>query len=122
MACEGDLTRQDSIRSLLAEIGRRWGKIDCLVANIGGGRGKTGWNLEPSDWSSLFETNFWAGARLATEVLPEMADARHGSIALVASIVGVESTPAPLPYSAAKAALINLAKNLARRPAPLVCA
>jgi 3-oxoacyl-[acyl-carrier protein] reductase len=41
-----------------------------------------------------------------------------GSVLYVASITGVEATPAPLPYSAAKAALMNYAKNLARQLGP----
>ena len=118
MACEGDLTQPEVIRDVLARVRRRWAKIDALICNIGTGRGKPGWSLEPADWTSLFEMNFWATVRLVTEVLPEMTDARQGSIVLVASIVGVESTPAPLPYSAAKAALINLSKNLARQAGP----
>jgi 3-oxoacyl-[acyl-carrier protein] reductase len=115
LVCEGDMTRTDVIEATLENIRERWGRLDCLVANIGGGRGKSGWNLGSSDWESLFEINFWGSARLVTQVLPEMAESRSGSIVFVASIVGVESTPAPLPYSAAKAALINLSKNLARQ-------
>ena len=49
------------------------------------------------------------------EVLPEMIEARSGSVILISSITGVESTPSPLPYSAAKAALVNYGKNLARQ-------
>ena len=111
------MTQDDSIRNVLGPVGQRWGKIDCLVANIGSGRGKPGWNLEPTDWSSLFETNLWAGVRLVTQVLPAMVDARQGSIVLVSSIVGVESTPAPLPYTPPRP-LINLSKNLARQAGP----
>jgi len=37
---------------------------------------------------------------------------------MVASIVGLESASAPLPYSAAKAALVNYGKNLARQLGP----
>ena len=47
-----------------------------------------------------------------------MTTARRGSIVLVASIVGLESASAPLPYSAAKAALVNYGKNLARQLGP----
>ena len=36
---------------------------------------------------------------------------------MVSSIAGTEVTPAPLPYSSAKAALTNYAKNLARQVA-----
>jgi 3-oxoacyl-[acyl-carrier protein] reductase len=52
---------------------------------------------------------------LVQQVLPEMTRSRQGSIVLVASIVGLESTSAPLPYSAAKAALVSYGKNLARQ-------
>ena len=37
---------------------------------------------------------------------------------MVASIAGLESSSAPLPYSAAKAALLNYGKNLARQLGP----
>ncbi len=47
-----------------------------------------------------------------------MTRSRHGSIVLVASIVGLESTRAPLPYSAAKAAMVSYGKNLARQVGP----
>jgi 3-oxoacyl-[acyl-carrier protein] reductase len=39
--------------------------------------------------------------------------APNSTIVFIASIAGMERLPAPLPYSAAKAALINYAKNLA---------
>ena len=41
-----------------------------------------------------------------------------GAFCIFSSIVAVEATPAPLPYSAAKAALNNYAKNLARQLGP----
>ena len=47
-----------------------------------------------------------------------MIRSRQGSIVLVASIVGLESTRAPLPYSAAKAAIVSYGKNLARQVGP----
>jgi 3-oxoacyl-[acyl-carrier protein] reductase len=44
-----------------------------------------------------------------------LANATGGSILYITSTAGVESSPAPLPYSAAKSALINYSKNLARQ-------
>lgn len=118
LACAGDLTQTDTIERTLADIRGRWGAIDCLVANIGSGRGKPGWDLTPADWETLFEINLWGSLRLVTRVLSEMTQAEQGSIVLVASITGVETTPAPLPYSAAKAALVNYGKNLSRLVGP----
>jgi len=118
MACAGDLSQTPVIRAVLEQIRDRWGKLDCVVANIGSGRGTTGWKLTEADWLKAFEVNLWGSSRLVTEVLPDMAQAQHGSVVLVVSIVGLESTPAPMPYSAAKAALVNFGKNLARSVGP----
>jgi 3-oxoacyl-[acyl-carrier protein] reductase len=115
LAFEGDLRDPAVIAALMSSIKKRWGRIDCLVANVGTGRGPVGWDLQESDWSRLFEENLSCTYRLVQAVLPAMTHSRGGSIVLVASIVGVESTLAPLPYSAAKAALINYGKNLARQ-------
>lgn len=119
MACEGDLGDPRIISEILGSLSNRWGPLDCLVANIGSGRGPRGWDLEESDWDRLFEANLSCTYRLVQQVLPEMTRSRQGSIVLVASIVGLESTRAPLPYSAAKAALINYGKNLAWEVGPL---
>jgi 3-oxoacyl-[acyl-carrier protein] reductase len=118
MACEGDLSHSEDIKGVLEAVGHRWGPPDCLVANVGSGRGPVGWDLGESDWQRLFEENLSGTYRLVQQVLPEMIRSGHGSIVLVASIVGLESTPAPLPYSAAKAALISYGKNLARQVGP----
>jgi 3-oxoacyl-[acyl-carrier protein] reductase len=61
--------------------------------------------------------NFFASVRLTEAVLPLMTARNSGSILYISSIVAVEATPAPLPYSAAKAALTNYAKNLSRQVA-----
>ena len=115
LAIEGDLSTADVIRRALGFARDRWGRVDALVANIGNGRGTPGWRTPPEDWARLFEVNLWSTQRLVAEVLPGMIEARSGSITLISSITGIESTAAPLPYSAAKAALINYGKNLARQ-------
>jgi 3-oxoacyl-[acyl-carrier protein] reductase len=118
LACPGDLTEEGAIRAALENVEEHWGGIDALVANIGTGRGTPGWKPPGEDWARLFEMNLWASVRLVTEALPALVAARSGSVTLIASITGVESTPAPLPYSAAKAALVNYAKNVARLVGP----
>lgn len=114
-AYEGDLCDAEIIKRLLGSINDRWGQLDCLIANIGNGRGPVGWDPEESDWHRLIEENLASSYRLVQQVLPTMTRSRQGSIILVASIVGLESTSAPLPYSAAKAALVSYGKNLARQ-------
>jgi 3-oxoacyl-[acyl-carrier protein] reductase len=114
LAFEGDLARSNVGAAALAAVVERWGRLDYLVANIGSGRGRGGWDLEEDDWRQLLDTNLLSSTRLVQQVLPHMIAAGRGSIVLVASIVGLEGTDAPFPYSAAKAALVSYSKNLAR--------
>ncbi len=116
LAFEGDLSAVDPIRAALDAIRARWGALDGLVCSLGTGSGTSGWDQSEEDWERLFRLNFQASVRLAQAVLPMLLD-RGGSIVFIASITGVEATPAPLPYSAAKAALINYSKNLSRQVA-----
>src|SRR6478609_7955249 len=41
-AYEGDLRDAEIISGLLNTIDQRWGRLDCIVANVGTGRGATG--------------------------------------------------------------------------------
>lgn len=110
----GDLGDPAVIASVLRQIRDRWGRLDVLVANVGTGTARAGWALGDRDWSAAFEANLHVTRRLVEAVLPEMIESGRGSIVLIASIVGLESVNAPLPYGAAKAALVSYAKNLGR--------
>jgi 3-oxoacyl-[acyl-carrier protein] reductase len=114
LAQAGDLSDPQIIQQTLDTLDAQWGGLDCLVANIGSGRGVGGYAPDLDEWSRLFGCNFWPGVALINAALPTVL-ACKGSIILVASIAGRESSNAPLPYSAAKAALIAWAKNLANR-------
>ena len=119
LAIDGDFSIHGVIAPAIERTVQKFGRIDHLVVNLGSGAGKPGWDQGEQEWARLFEHNFFAATRLAEAALPRLlANAGGGSILFVASIVGVEATPAPLPYSAAKAALINYSKNLARQLGP----
>ena len=109
----GDFTDGKTIAGALKSVVSQWGSLDVLVANLGTGSGKLGWQQDENEWERLFNLNFFGSVRLAQAAIPHMQQ-HGGSIVFISSIVGLEATPAPLPYSAAKAALINYSKNLAR--------
>lgn len=119
LAITGDLSADHIIAAAFKKTLERFGRIDHLIANLGTGAGKPGWDQSAEDWSRLFEMNFFAATRLAQQSIPFLlANETKGSILFISSIVAKEATPAPLPYSAAKAALNNYAKNLARQLGP----
>jgi 3-oxoacyl-[acyl-carrier protein] reductase len=110
----GDLSNAAVLASAAKETIERWGAIDILVANIGSGTAVRGWAPGETEWEASFEANLHASRRAAETVLPHMTAAGRGSIVFISSIVGVQSVDAPLPYSAAKTALIAYAANLSR--------
>lgn len=118
LAVHGDLTAHAPIAAALERTLSTFGRIDHLVANVGSGSGPTGWDVTDDEWRRLFEINFFGATRLTRAVVPHLVAQQSGSIVHIASIVAVEATAAPLPYSAAKAALVNYAKNLARQLGP----
>lgn len=114
LSVECDLAEPEQISRTYAALLERFGQLDGLVANLGTGSGQPGWNQAEEEWERLFRLNFHASTRLAQGAVPHLSE-RGGSIVFISSITGVEATPAPLPYSAAKAALVNYSKNLARQ-------
>lgn len=118
-----DLADPTQISSALNRTLSHFGRLNHLIANLGAGSGKPGWDQPAEEWQRLFDLNFFASTRLAQAAIPHLRTptenpATANSILFLSSIVAVEATPAPLPYSAAKAALTNYAKNLARLLAP----
>jgi 3-oxoacyl-[acyl-carrier protein] reductase len=109
----GDLTDLAVIDAAFVRVNEMWGGLDILIANLGSGKGKPGWQQEEEEWERLFNLNFFGSVRLAQAAVPYLRS-HGGNILFVGSIVGLEATAAPLPYSAAKAALVNYSKNLSR--------
>lgn len=119
LAIQGDFSDASTIAKAFVGTLERFGRIDHLIANLGTGSGKPGWDQPEEEWHRLFELNFFASTRLTHAVLPHLlSNPNGGSILYISSIVAIEATPAPLPYSAAKAALVNYSKNLARQLGP----
>ncbi len=124
LAVRGDFTHAETIGRAFERTLAHFGRLDHLIANLGTGSGKPGWDQPDDDWERLFELNFFASTRLTQAALPHLlknsaaGKQTRGSVLYISSIVAVEATPAPLPYSAAKAALNNYAKNLARQLGP----
>jgi len=115
LAIAGDFTQPTAIQQALDRAIAHFGHIDHLIANLGTGVGTPGPLPPAEDWTRLFEMNFFASVRLTEAILPYFQAQNSGTILYISSIAGVEATPAPLPYSAAKAALNIYAKNLSRQ-------
>jgi 3-oxoacyl-[acyl-carrier protein] reductase len=111
----GDLSDPVNINEALAQCRDHFGGIDAVVANIGSGKGTTGWDLKADDWNSMIQTNLVGGMLLASSAVPFLKGRENPSITFISSIAGGQAIAAPIPYGAAKAALQMAAKNLSRQ-------
>lgn len=111
---QGDLTDIKTIHKLLNIINDEWGRLDFVVANIGSGKSRIGWDVDDSIWEDTMITNFYGAVRLSREAIRMMKERKSGSIVFISSIAGVESIEAPVPYSTAKAALLMYMKSTSR--------
>jgi NAD(P)-dependent dehydrogenase (short-subunit alcohol dehydrogenase family) len=103
-------------------ITQRWGPISVLVNAAGGNRpdatlppGADFCQLPLAAWQGVFDLNLVGGVLLPCQVFGEtMLTAGRGSIINIASMAGMIPLSRVVAYSAAKAAVINLTKFLAR--------
>ncbi len=109
-----DLVERHAAAHIAQRAVDEFGRIDILVNNAGGNVPRKLLALTADDWQAGFEQNFFSAVRLTQACLPVMQAAGWGRIINVASTFGLEPDPYFGPYSAAKAALINYSKNLAK--------
>ena len=109
-----DVTDPDAANAMVAEAQRAFGRLDVVVNNAGSAEPKPLEDLTADDWHRALELNFLAAARLSVAAVPTMRAAGWGRLVHVASVSGREPDPLFAPYSAAKAALLNLSTSLSR--------
>jgi NAD(P)-dependent dehydrogenase (short-subunit alcohol dehydrogenase family) len=107
-------------------ITEKWGPVSVLVNAAGGNRpdatlppGADFCKLPLAAWQQVFDLNLVGGVLLPCQVFGEtMRDAGRGSIINIASMAGMTPLSRVVAYSAAKAAVLNLTRFLAREWAP----
>ncbi len=105
-----DVTQEKSWVSTIAEIERRFGKLNVLVNNAGGGSFKSIAETSLAEWRAMFEVNLdgtFLGIKFA---VPAIARAGGGAIVNLSSIRGVAGVANAGAYCAAKAGVALLTK------------
>ena len=118
LSIQGDMTDPASIRSAFDQAKATFGGIDSVVANIGSGTARGGWELDRDDWESSLSVNLLGSMALVNAAVPHLIARAGGSITFISSIAGIEAIDAPMPYSASKAALQSAMKSLSRLVGP----
>ncbi|KJE23233.1 dehydrogenase of unknown specificity, short-chain alcohol dehydrogenase like [Frankia torreyi] len=91
-------------------------RVDILVNNVGSAPARPGGFGSVTDemWLGTLNLNLLAAVRATRAALPLMLAAGSGSIVTISSVNSVLADPAVIDYCAAKAALANFCKSLAR--------
>ena len=90
----------------------RFGQVDILVNTVGiTGPTKEFLDLTDRDWYDTLEVDFMTAVRLCRAFIPLMQDSGWGRVVLVASEDALQPYTDEIPYCAAKAAVLNLAKK-----------
>ncbi len=110
-----DLSRKAGIEAVLEEVIQRSGKVDILVNGAGANSPTPFLEIEEEEYDRIFAVNMKA-VFLTCQVFGEylVDSGRGGSIINVGSMSGMIPLSRVFTYSATKASVHNLSKNLAR--------
>jgi 3-oxoacyl-[acyl-carrier protein] reductase len=108
-----DLSKPGEPERLIAEATERFGRIDCLVNNVGGTEIRTLDKLTEADWQASFELNLMSAIRATQAALPGMRKRGSGVIVNVSSSAGKRPSQSMPDYSVMKAGLLSFSRLVA---------
>jgi glucose 1-dehydrogenase len=108
-----DVTRQDAVSAVAGEVTRRLGASDILVNNAGILRPGPLETVSIEGWNAVLAVNLTGYLIAAQAFGPDMIRTGRGSIIHIASIAGTNTQPRSGAYSASKAGVLQLSKQLA---------
>jgi 3-oxoacyl-[acyl-carrier protein] reductase len=116
----GDMTATADICAALDAAAEALGPIDHVIANVGIGTAKPGFDVSDEEWDGDILQNLTGSMFLAREAFKRMlardAEKRgQPSLTFISSIAGVDAIGTSLPYAASKAALNHVTREMARQ-------
>lgn len=117
---QADVTQPEEVNALFHQAETTFGGVDVLVNNAGAARPTPFTDSSKADWQAVFDVNFFSAVVCSQRAAEVMGRRGGGKIINTASVRGLDHTgrEGVMAYSAAKAALINFTKTLAKELAP----
>ena len=117
----GDVREPDDVERIVAATVERFGRLDVLVNNAGGGPPADSASASPRFNASIISLNLTAPFTCAQHANAVMQTQDTGGVIVnISSVSGIRATPRTAAYGAAKAGLLNLTQTLAVEFAPKV--
>ncbi len=113
-----DVTKRASIDKTVAQIRKRFGRIDILVCNAGGPPMRRFADMKESDWDSAYALNLKSTIMLCSAVVPGMIAQKWGRIISVTSLVVLQPSETLLLSSTMRPGVHGFSKALSNELAP----
>lgn len=108
-----NLSQRGEPERVVAAAEERFGRVDCLVNNVGGTDIRALDELTDDDWQASFELNLMSAVRATRAALPGMRERRQGSIVNVSSTAAKRPSAGMPDYSVLKAAMLSFSRLVA---------
>jgi 3-oxoacyl-[acyl-carrier protein] reductase len=108
-----DMSDADSIADGFAAVADWWGEINSLVHTIGPGDGYFE-DMSDADWDAAFALGTMSGVRSIRAALPLLRAAKWARIVTLSAHSIQRQNPRIVAYTASKAALSSVTKNLSK--------
>jgi 3-hydroxybutyrate dehydrogenase len=112
-----DVTSEEQVNAGVAEVVKKWGRVDVLVSNAGVQIVHPVVDFPFTDWKKMLAIHL-DGAFLTTKAcLPHMYAQNSGTILLMGSVHSKEASPLKSAYVTAKHGLLGLARVITKEGA-----
>src|SRR5215813_4695420 len=121
MIVTADITSFEAIEAMRGDIEAHFGPVDILVANAGGSFTPPGplEEIPEAGWRATIDGNLTATFFTLKSFLPGMKQRRRGNIITIASSAGRQAHAlSPIPYGAAKVAIVMMTQDVAAQVGP----
>ncbi|WP_026494344.1 3-oxoacyl-[acyl-carrier-protein] reductase [Butyrivibrio sp. WCD3002] len=114
ISVKGDVSKEDTAKSLVDAAMDEFGSIDVVVNNAGITKDTLMAMMKTDDFDRVIDVNL-RGAFLLTKMAARpMMKKRYGRIINISSVVGVHGNAGQVNYAASKAGLIGMTKSIAK--------
>ena len=117
-----DVTSEDQVNAGVAEVVRKWGRVDVLVSNAGVQIVHPIVEFPYADWKKMLAIHLDGAFLTSKACLPHMYKQGSGTVLLMGSVHSKEASPLKSAYVTAKHGLLGLARSSPRRARNTACA